>query len=114
MTASGRAVGQASVDGRDADIAPREVVEDPEFAKQVASLGLDTLRFDEILFAVTWRLARTPEECMIAVDGRPDLRITKTLCIGDVPAHRILFRLEDSRVVLLDISKVPPVDSYRE
>ena len=84
---------------------PREVVEDQVFAGQIAALKFSVRRLDEILFGVIWRIARSPQQCPIAIEGRHDLRITKTMSFGDIPAFRILFKFTERHVTLLTIAE---------
>ena len=85
----------------------REVIESLQFQDQVKDLGVSVKRLDEVLFGVTWRIARTPDQCPLAIEGRSDLRITKTVKASSVPPLRILFAFDEGRVTLLQLSEVP-------
>jgi hypothetical protein len=83
----------------------RTVIETTEFLTQKAKFNLSAQRLDEVLFGVTWALARHPEY-FSQVLPKSDIRLIKTDSILDVPAFRIFFTFNSNEVRLLWIEAI--------
>jgi hypothetical protein len=72
----------------------REIIESSEFTQQLLTIG-DVERLDDALTGVYWALSTNPEVYDV-VRGFRDIRLLKTDAIGDVPALRIWFRIDEN------------------
>lgn len=77
----------------------RTVIEDKQFNEQKQKITPDVRRLDEILFGITWTVARGPEECPRVLEN-PDIRVIQTNRFMDIPRLRIFFTFDDKEVHL--------------
>lgn len=83
----------------------RTVIETKVFLDQKSKLQPDIKRFDEILFGVTWALARDPERFPLVLDNQ-HIRVIKTDKTKEIPAIRIFFSSSENEVKLLWLEEV--------
>lgn len=83
------------------------LLETDAFRKKAEELG-NYRRLDEALTAVTWAFNNNPHVYDI-VEGMEDVRLLKTDSVGEFPALRIWFRIneEEERLELLYLEKIP-------
>ena len=84
----------------------RQIIEESEFKEEKIRISRSVKRLVEILFGITWALARKPES-FDKVAGL-DLYLAKTDSIPpDIPALYIWFWFDDNEVHLLSIEHAP-------
>ena len=84
----------------------REVVEELTFTEQVLNITSDIKRFDEILEAITWALAKSPDDFPLA-DEVNGLHIVKTDSWGAIPRLRVFFKFDDNQTRLCWVEPIP-------
>jgi hypothetical protein len=84
----------------DSPIKLRTVIETRVFLGQKSELSPAVERLDEVLFGVTWALARNPERFPLVLQD-PDIRVVKTDRVKEIPALRIFFSSNANEVKLL-------------
>ncbi|MGD1069004.1 MAG: hypothetical protein ABSB15_02605 [Bryobacteraceae bacterium] len=77
----------------------RTVREEPEFTDLLKSLKVSYKRIDEVMEALIFALARSPEEFEMLPGTH--LSMAKTVNTSDLPALRVFFTCSDKEVRLL-------------
>jgi len=82
----------------------REVIEEPEFRRAIEEIAKRYPRADEVVAALSWSLARSPEQ-HFHIPGTPHSLIKSLAFAGvpEVPPLRVLFRFDAERVVLMRV-----------
>ncbi len=85
----------------------RNIREEASFVESRDKLGATVKRLDEILWGVTWALAKDAECASWAVPDTP-IRVVLTDAFPDIPSLRIYFRVvDDDQVALLYVEPAP-------
>src|SRR5262249_44281879 len=87
----------------------RQIIEEDLFRDEKSRISRSVKRLDDILFGITWALARKPES-FERVTGL-DLYLAKTDAVPpDIPAFYIWFWFNDEEVHLLSIEHAPKAE----
>ncbi len=87
---------------------PRDIREEEAFKDAKNKLRHSAKRLDEVLFGVTWVMARKPES-FPKIPGL-DLYVAKTDATPNTPALYIWFTFDDAVVSLLLIEEAPDLE----
>lgn len=82
----------------------RTVVEGETFRREKAAIEPNARRMDEILDAITWKLARQPES---GIEVSPGVWATLTVPWPGAPALAIYYAFDRDRVTLLSVIRSP-------
>jgi hypothetical protein len=83
----------------------RQIVEEEQFAQEKKNLRHSAARLDEILFGITWVMARRPDS-FPQVPGLK-LYVARTDSFPGAPPLHVWFTFDDTNVHLLSIEEMP-------
>ena len=83
----------------------RTVIETQDFSTQKEKLAIDAKCLDEVLFGVTWALARNPEIFPVVLTHH-QIRVIKTDRTKTIKALRIFFSFNANEVKLLWLEEI--------
>ena len=84
----------------------RTVSETKDFSSQKEKLKIDARCLDEVLFGVTWALARKPEIFPVVVLKPHKISVIKTDRTKTIPALRIFFSFDENKVKMLWLEEI--------
>lgn len=88
---------------------PKNLIESKLFEASKKKIIPDAKRFDDAINAITFVVAKKPEE--FPEIGKTGIRVAKTKRTPDMPSMSIYFKEFEQKIVLLDVKVVPDNNS---